>query len=403
MTSGLLVRLRPAGPWRYGSPAGERRESDLLYRSDSLYSALTLAMASLGELEPWLDTTARAAEPQIRFSSCFPWMNDTLYVTPPRNIWPMATPKLRTKGARFVPTKLVSDLLSGKVFDENKWRVDAQSGCLLPATRKPTPSPFRSALRTGAAVDRLTGGQVAPHVIACVEFSANAGLWTFVAFASEEARTQWEGPVKAAFRLLADSGFGGRRSIGWGRAEQPTFRSISLEEIIEIAPAGEPTPEPPVTPVPEEPATIEPAVEPAASELTEPTPPTDGLTPAAETVPAEIASADEAAQPPLSTEPPPAPKKPVYWLLSLFCPTTEEASQLAIGSYAIVTRGGRVEAPSHSGELKKQLRMISEGSVVAGGQAPNGHAPNVAPDGFPHPVYRYGFALSLPIPAGVNS
>ncbi len=33
---------------------------------------------------------------------------------------------------------------------------------------------------------------------------------------------------------------------------------------------------------------------------------------------------------------------------------------------------------------------------------PIGQAPNVAPNEFPHPVYRYGIALSLPIPAEVT-
>ena len=44
-----------------------------------------------------------------------------------------------------------------------------------------------------------------------------------VGFADEAARDQWQDPVKAAFRLLADTGFGGERSRGWGRSETPEF------------------------------------------------------------------------------------------------------------------------------------------------------------------------------------
>ena len=51
-----------------------------------------------------------------------------------------------------------------------------------------------------------------------------------------------------------------------------------------------------------------------------------------------------------------------------------------------------------SGELKKQLPMIAEGSVVYAPAAPRGSAPDVAPDGFAHPVFRAGFALSIPLP-----
>jgi CRISPR type III-A-associated RAMP protein Csm4 len=37
----------------------------------------------------------------------------------------------------------------------------------------------------------------------------------------------WEPRVKSALRLLADSGFGGERSRGWGRAAEPQFTDAS--------------------------------------------------------------------------------------------------------------------------------------------------------------------------------
>jgi hypothetical protein len=42
--------------------------------------------------------------------------------------------------------------------------------------------------------------------------------------------------------------------------------------------------------------------------------------------------------------------------------------------------------------------MVSEGSVLVAGSEPNGAAHNIAPEGFPHPVYRAGFAVAIPIP-----
>jgi len=30
--------------------------------------------------------------------------------------------------------------------------------------------------------------------------------------------------------------------------------------------------------------------------------------------------------------------------------------------------------------------------------SPRGAAPDVAPDGFPHPVYRVGYAVAVPVP-----
>ena len=51
MNPGLVVKLRPAGPWRIGTDSGARNRVDAIYHSDSLYSAVTAAMARLG----WLD------------------------------------------------------------------------------------------------------------------------------------------------------------------------------------------------------------------------------------------------------------------------------------------------------------------------------------------------------------
>jgi hypothetical protein len=43
--------------------------------------------------------------------------------------------------------------------------------------------------------------------------------------------------------------------------------------------------------------------------------------------------------------------------------------------------------------------MVTEGSVIAAATSPVGSAVNVAPDDFPHPVYRSGFAVGLQLPA----
>jgi hypothetical protein len=36
--------------------------------------------------------------------------------------------------------------------------------------------------------------------------------------------------------------------------------------------------------------------------------------------------------------------------------------------------------------------------VLVAASDPRGAAPDVAPDGFAHPVFRSGFALSIPLP-----
>ena len=90
MPAGLFIRLRPTGPWRIGPDSGDRDRVERIYHSDTLYSAVSGAMARLGMLEEWLDATAasiegRPAVPAVRFSSCFPFNGETLYVVPPRS------------------------------------------------------------------------------------------------------------------------------------------------------------------------------------------------------------------------------------------------------------------------------------------------------------------------------
>jgi len=326
MPAGLLIRLRPVGPWRVGPDSGDRDRVDRIYHSDSLYSAVTSAMARLEMLDAWLDATARSAEPAVRFSSCFPYQGDTLLVVPPRNLWPPPpSSKVRWKGARFVPLKVVESLAAGKGISEDGWIIDGPSECLLPFSSPSTPGPFRVSVRSSAAVDR-EGSSVSPHSTACIEFTPGSGLWCVAQFSTDAAADQWTQPLTAAFRLLSDSGFGGKRSQGWGRAELPeiTEGRIELRARTEEAPA--------------------------------------------------------------------------YWLLSLFHPAASDSVEWSQGNYTLTTRGGRIESDARWGDHKLQTRMVSEGSVLVASAEPRGAATDVAPEGFPHPVYRAGFALAVPIP-----
>lgn len=186
--------------------------------------------------------------------------------------------------------------------------------------------------------------------MAAIEFTENAGLWAAVSFADEDAASKWGQPLRGAFRLLADSGIGGRRSLGWGRAADPEFLDGVLPDLI-LPPVQQPPP-----------AAPEPTAEGAE----------------------------------------PAPPRPVpetgYWLLSLFHPGAEDQVDWRRGQYSILERGGRIESPAGSGDLKKSVRMVEEGSVLSAEAPPRGNAPDVAPDGFPHPVYRFGYPISIPIP-----
>ena len=457
MNPGLVVKLRPSGPWRIGPDSGARNRVDVIYHSDSLYSAVTSAMSRMGSLANWLDATARSQAPAVCFSSCFPFLEDIGFVVPPRTIWPPTSPaamsaRVRWKSARFIPLSVVESILAGKRLNDNHWSVDGPSGCLVPAGK---PGPFRTSVRWNAAVDRLSGA-TERHATACIEFREGCGLWTVVGFQDDQARNQWLEPVKAAFRLLADTGFGGERSRGWGRSETPEFVEGALPGLIieyqrrEAPPVEEPpAEEPPITepppteePEPEpEPAAEEPPVdqalppanpepnEPEPEPVAEPTaeePPVDQALPPANPEPIETVEPNEpigaatvrerlSAEPEpepiaaahrapdltesmrLPTEEPPAHLQ-AHWLLSLFTPAAGDAVDWGRGSYTVLARGGRIDSPSGSGELKKQIQMVAEGSVLYADGVPLGAAADVAPDGFAHPVFRAGFALAIPLP-----
>ena len=336
MNPGFIVRLQPRGPWRFGPQSGTRDRVDRIFHSDSLYSAVTHAMLQLGEMEEWIAATADAASPKVQFSSCFPFQGNALYIVPPASVWPPAqSSKVRWKGARFIPLSLVISLLGDQPLDEDRWVVDPTSECLLAIEKQTIPSgPFRVGIRTSAVVDRVENGNIELHSTACLEFGEGAGLWCLVAFADEDSRLRWAEPVRAAFRLLADSGMGGERSRGWGRSETPQFTEGSLPELV---------------------YTVKPEAETA------------------------------------------------WWLLSLFSPAVDDVVEWQRGDYSTITRGGRVESPQASGDEKQLLRMVQEGSVLFSAAQLKGAARNVAPADFPHPVYRAGFALAIPIPTRVQS
>ncbi len=340
MTPGLLVKLRPITAWRTGSDSGAKDRVEPIYHSDGLYSAVTGAMASLGLLGEWLAVTATAAgQPAVAFSSCFPFQGDLRFIVPPRMVWPLPpSARVRWKGARFVPVSLLQTLLRGKAPDEDRWAVDGPSECLVPVG---TQGPFRPSVRSRAAVDRLTGCST-PHATACLEFTPGAGWWTVAAFSGKEAKDRWLGPVEAAFRLLADSGFGGGKSLGWGRTEAPEFSEGSLPDMI------------------------------LSLDWT------------------RFAHAEN------GSEIPAQPEK-AYWLLSLYAPDASDSIDWQRGVYSLLPRAGHVDSPAGAG-FKKSVQMVEEGSVLLSSAPPRGSAPDVAPVGFPHPVYRAGFAVPIPIP-----
>ena len=220
-----------------------RDRVDALYRSDRLFSALTLAMQRLGYLNDWLNATARSAEPAASFGSLFPYQGDTLLAIPPATLWPppstqVTAPnavflsKIRWKAARFVPLNVIDTLATGGGILAEQWLPDSESGCLLRRDR-PSSSPFRVVQRSYAAVDRLAQSANSVTSSACVEFEAGAGLWTAVRYRRRGSRNGVERTCGIGFppacrqrlRRPADQrlGTGTRARVSEGRLAQGLF------------------------------------------------------------------------------------------------------------------------------------------------------------------------------------
>jgi CRISPR type III-A-associated RAMP protein Csm4 len=320
---GILVKFRPAGPWRFGPDDGARDRADVVGHSDLVYSAVCSALAQVGDLAAWLKDTAEAPRSAVRFSSLFPFQGRVLFAPPPANLWPPPSQRLRFKGARFAPLALLQDLAAERPLKEERWEVDPQSACVIPSGGD---APYRFVTRTAAGVDRLSGAAQA-HRTAGIEFGPGAGLWCFVEFDTEEARERWRAELTAAFRWLGDSGLGGERTRGWGRSESVEFSDSDTETLL-----------------------------------------LGTTTPAASTA---------------------------WWLLSLYSPAPADTVDWSRGEYSLITRQGRVDK---EGTLKRSARLVTEGSVIVADALPTGTAVDVAPAGHPHPVYRTGFAIAVPVP-----
>lgn len=92
-----------------------------------------------------------------------------------------------------------------------------------------------------------------------------------------------------------------------------------------------------------------------------------------------------------------------YCLISLFWSKSPPKELINTASYDLIERGGWIASPSGQQLRRKKVRMFAEGSVFS--QSPKGELADVTPPEFgekpeeynPHPIYRSGISLSLPI------
>jgi CRISPR-associated protein Csm4 len=95
---------------------------------------------------------------------------------------------------------------------------------------------------------------------------------------------------------------------------------------------------------------------------------------------------------------PPAASVPeAHLLMSLYHPARDEVGGgiLKGARYELIVRRGWIFSPDDASQRRRSVRMLAEGALLP--WAPTGDMLNAAPLGFPHPVYRSGIALTLPV------
>jgi CRISPR type III-A-associated RAMP protein Csm4 len=331
----LLIRLRPVTPWRFGPANGAPGQTDAVLHSDTVYSAVTTAMRQLGMLEEWINATAVGSlEPAVRFSSGFPFQRGVLFAPAPAGLWPPPAHSQVPSKIRWKSARFLALSAISFVLRGEELRED--SWVLDP----------QSSCLLPAAAKAVTG----PFRLLSRSSVAVDRLTGGQAVAHSLACLQFApgSGVWCAAQFSNETTF-----AIWGPRVQSAFRLLADNGLGGARSRG------------------------------------FGRSRAPEFQSGRLA---EMLFPSMG----PAVDARHHWLLSLYSPADNDSVVWDRGNYKLVTREGRTAGDS-PGQLKLASRMVAEGSVLETGGPVIGSIRDVAPAGSPHPVYRAGFAVSIPI------
>lgn len=346
-----VYRLRLRGPVRVGERGVGMEGSTLTVPSDTLFSALCVAMRwqlGIGWLDEWL-AAYRAGRPPLLLSStfpyvaagdgqdnagqtwlCFPRPRLRLVEQPSRDAAGSEHDHKRVKKVRWVGEALFRNIVAGNatrhdLADDAVW--ESEGVWWAGAERPPRPAEDPPLWHSPEPVPRVTLDRVSMRSnlfrTARVAFRAagplRAGLFFLVAWRDE----QWREIFETSLRALGELGLGSERSVGFGQFEL------------------------------------------------------DDKAPQSVTFPDNGSHAV---------------------VLSFYHPTEAEIEHvLDDARIELASRRGWVTSPEGSGWRRATVRMLAPGSVVRRVNDPLGHLVDVTPVGFTaHRVYRYGYALAVP-------
>jgi len=215
-----ITKLMPRGPLHFGQREGWREGTEPLPHSDTLFSALChmdWLLNGSEENELGLLKKCKEQTPGLVLSSCFPFIDNTLY-------WPVPLNQLSldkdVRKIRYIETEGFQHLLAGEKLED----IYKNFQTIPNWENGQTPWIIQDVPRVG--INRWTNHPDENYFhVGQVSFKENCGLY-FAYNLSENFNQQ---SFEALIRLLVDEGLGGYRSAGYGFFHAPMFDSITLQ------------------------------------------------------------------------------------------------------------------------------------------------------------------------------
>ncbi|MCP4687914.1 MAG: type III-A CRISPR-associated RAMP protein Csm4 [Desulfobacterales bacterium] len=220
-------RLVFPGGVHIGTREGALEGTDVMIHSDTLYSAFFNGYRLLygkTELEALLRRFHDPGCPFL-FSSAFPFWKDRFYLPVPKNQLPG---EKEAQKIALVDAGAWSRLLRGESLEDllAEGSMNALPGRPDPRNPGEPAVPWKKIDLPRVSLDRMSNhpGQ---HYFHCGElrFSEDAGLYFLVQYNDPDAKKR----VEAVWRLLADEGLGGDRTVGKGLFHYPRAETVVLD------------------------------------------------------------------------------------------------------------------------------------------------------------------------------
>ncbi len=213
----LICKLKPKSPLHLGERESFREGTEVFVHSDTLFSTFCHGYLLLYGREKLEELLKKFLDRNLTFviSSAFPFWNDKLYFPIPENQIPK---NKELKKKLFIEKSGFEKLLSGKRVEEIENIIE-----FIPNKNNKRPYVTTDVPRVG--LSRLTNhpGENFFH-FGEVIYKENAGLFFLYDLKDKSIEKQFH----TTFRLLADEGIGGDRTLGKGLFNEPEFSNVDI-------------------------------------------------------------------------------------------------------------------------------------------------------------------------------